>query len=447
MSWLARSIANTLRLDDDEDQQQQVQVFKHNLQNDAVTHAVDEDTSTYEEIDLEEPSNNDNDNNYHSNDDNQNRGVKEDLSELKETLTRQLWGVASFLAPPPQLTQGKTDLFGSDVDPIDRTELIDGSEEEEAEYVRDGEVEECGPIERPDLVDGSDEEEAENDQVEESEGDDAFGVTEEVLAFATNIAHHPETWLDFPFADEDEFDDFELSHAQQRHAYAVEHLTPRLAALRFELCPVHLSEGFFWMVYFVLLYSRLKKHDTELLSTPQLVEARAAWMQELQKKTKPESDWFGIVTFQAKEGTYSPRGDFESNSSEDAHSRYVVLPRAFTSVPPTFHTTSDTETEKYSIENTEIQFIDKAVIEEDPPSQIIEKEMVAGPSFKPPIIDYDEDEDDWLKDNSELEGYTGTAIVNEEDVSFSDLEDDTDYKMPIKPKSVSIDCSTALNIL
>lgn len=423
MSWLARSISNTLRLDDE---QQQVQVFKHNLQNDAVNRAVDEeDTSTYEEIDLEEPSNNDN--NYHSDDNDQNRGgVKEDLSELKETLTRQLWGVASFLAPPPppKLPPGKPGLFGSDADPIDRPELelIDGSDEEEAEYV-DNSIE-----------------------VEEGEGD-VVGVTEEVLAFATNIAHHPETWLDFPLADEDEFDDFELSDAQQRHAYAVERLTPRLAALRFELCPAHLSEGFFWMVYFVLLYSRLKKHDTELLSTTQLVEARAMWMQELQKKTKPESDWFGIGTFQAKESTYSPCGDFESNSSEDAHSRYIVLPRAFAFEPPTCHTTSDTETEKHSIENTEIQFIDKAVIEEDPPSEIIEeKEVVAGPSFKPPIIDYDEHEDDWLKDNSELEGYTGSAIVNEEDVSFSDLEDDTDYKMPIKPKSVSTDSSTALNV-
>ncbi|KAF5811054.1 hypothetical protein HanXRQr2_Chr04g0176961 [Helianthus annuus] len=29
------------------------------------------------------------------------RGVKEDLSEIPKTLTRQLWGVASFLAPPP----------------------------------------------------------------------------------------------------------------------------------------------------------------------------------------------------------------------------------------------------------------------------------------------------------------------------------------------------------
>lgn len=443
MSWLARSITNTLRLDDDEEDEVE---FKRNSQNDAVTPAVnsstavDEDTSTYEEIDLDERSNNDNGNRYDDDnddvDDNQNRGVKEDLSELKETLTRQLWGVASFLAPPPPpppppLPPGKSDLFGLDEDRIEESGLIDGSEEEEGEYVGDG----GGYLWNSDCRDY---------QVEESEND-AVGVTEEVLAFATNIAHHPETWLDFPFADEEEFDDFELSDAQQGHAYAVERLTPRLAALRFELCPVHLSEGFFWMVYFVLLYSRLKKHDAELLSTPQLVEARAMWMQELQKKTKPESDWYGIGTFQAKESTDSPRGDFDSNSFEDAHSRYVVLPGAFAFEPTTCHTTSDTETEKHSIENTEIQFIDKAVIEEDPPRKMIEKEVVAGPSFKPPVFEYDSHEDDWLKENAEFEGYTGSAIVNEEDVSFSDLEDDTDYAMPIKPKPVSIDYSATLN--
>ena len=33
---------------------------------------------------------------------------------------------------------------------------------------------------------------------------DAVGVTEEVLAFAINIAHQPETWLDFPLEEEDD---------------------------------------------------------------------------------------------------------------------------------------------------------------------------------------------------------------------------------------------------
>lgn len=66
------------------------------------------------------------------------------------------------------------------------------------------------------------------------------------------------------------FSDFELSDAQQEHALAVERLAPRLAALRMEFCPGHMSESYFWKIYFVLLHPRLNKHDAELLTTPQV---------------------------------------------------------------------------------------------------------------------------------------------------------------------------------
>ena len=64
--------------------------------------------------------------------------------------------------------------------------------------------------------------------------------------------------------------DFDMSNAQQEHAFTIEHLAPRLAALRIELCPIHMSEECFWKIYFVLLHPRLNKHDAELLSTPQV---------------------------------------------------------------------------------------------------------------------------------------------------------------------------------
>jgi hypothetical protein len=64
--------------------------------------------------------------------------------------------------------------------------------------------------------------------------------------------------------------DFDMSGAQQEHAFAIEHISPRLAALRIELCPIHMSEECFWKIYFVLLHPRLNKHDAELLSTPQV---------------------------------------------------------------------------------------------------------------------------------------------------------------------------------
>lgn len=64
--------------------------------------------------------------------------------------------------------------------------------------------------------------------------------------------------------------DFDMSEAQIEHAITIEGLAPRLAALRFELCPIHMSEDSFWKIYFVLLHPRLSKHDADLLSTPQV---------------------------------------------------------------------------------------------------------------------------------------------------------------------------------
>lgn len=64
--------------------------------------------------------------------------------------------------------------------------------------------------------------------------------------------------------------DFELSDAQQEHALAVERLAPRLAALRMELCPVCMSDGCFWKIYFVLLHPRLSKEEAVLLSSPEV---------------------------------------------------------------------------------------------------------------------------------------------------------------------------------
>jgi hypothetical protein len=61
-----------------------------------------------------------------------------------------------------------------------------------------------------------------------------------------------------------------MSDTQQEHAMAIEDLAPTLAALRIELCPIHMTKECFWKIYFVLLHPRLNKHDAELLSTPQV---------------------------------------------------------------------------------------------------------------------------------------------------------------------------------
>ncbi|KAH6764896.1 hypothetical protein C2S52_013895 [Perilla frutescens var. hirtella] len=442
MSWLARSIANSLRLDDDEGDAEAalaVEEFKKPL-DDAVPRPTPNETMLREDqpresaFSIEDRRSLDSDGgaSYNHGDEpgsdadyDQGRGVKEDLSEFRDSLKRQLWGVASFLAPPPppplpppffqrSVTESKSDPVG----------YVNADEEEEelAEYgERDsrqlGESDNLSPSKDYDV-----------DTLE-----DAVGITDEVLAFAMNIAHHPETWLDFPI-EEDEFDDFDISDAQYKHALAVEHLAPRLAALGFELCPVHMSVGFFWMVYFVLLHSRLSKRDADLLSSPQLVQARAMWMHELQKRTKGDSYWSGISSFQSKGSTTDSPRENVVRSYEDVHYGNESDWRSI-SESSTHQMTAEHEIEKHVLD--EIEFIDKSVIKEDAPPELQDKEIVVGSSIQMPVVD-DDDDDDWLKDDSDLIGYTGTSIiVNEDDISFSDLEDDSDSHFPNKYKTSS----------
>ncbi|KQK13392.1 hypothetical protein BRADI_1g09847v3 [Brachypodium distachyon] len=349
MSWLARSIATSLNIPDDSGP------------DDDPDAAVAAASSPSERIPPPPPL-------PHPLQSAAADGVKEDLTELSKTLSRQFWGVANFLAPPPgeaspspspssadgRSTAAETppeiagirndfseisgrfrtgisristhkavsgfstmasNFFASE-DEEEELELLEAVNNEGKEDVRlnkeanedevrhgadDDEVghsweervrlvvgddearHEWEPRAKHHVDDGvvwhqeADEPELNNERVrqeEEVEEWDAIGITDEVLAFATNIASHPETWLDFPLLPDDEdcdgpFSYFDMSDAQQEHALAIEHLAPRLAALRIELCPVHMSEECFWKTYFVLLHPRLSKHDAELLSTPQ----------------------------------------------------------------------------------------------------------------------------------------------------------------------------------
>nr|XP_025684866.1 uncharacterized protein LOC112785628 [Arachis hypogaea] len=171
-------------------------------------------------------------------------GVKEDLDEIKQTLTRQFWGMASFLAPPPPSNSNPS---SSPSHNLYQDSIPDHS--------------------RPDY---SDVDQPDPEPIGSDFGGNHRGITDEVLSFAFNIAMHPETWLDFPIDKEDDPQDFDMSDAQQEHAVAIERLIPRLNALRIELCPCHMSESYFWKVYFVLLHSRLNKEDASILSTPQI---------------------------------------------------------------------------------------------------------------------------------------------------------------------------------
>ncbi|KAL6574157.1 hypothetical protein OROHE_001061 [Orobanche hederae] len=161
-----------------------------------------------------------------------------------------------------------------------------------------------------------------------------------------------------------------------------------------------------------------------------LVQARVMWMQELQKQTREESSWLGLTTFHSKETVdYLLRHNLIMHSNEDGHLGNVCGP--ISPVESSMHgMTADHECEKHTV--NEMEFIDKSVIKEDLAPEL-EKEIIVSSSIE--IIEDDTDEDDWLKEDSDLIGYSGTSVVvNEEDISFSDLEDDLDYTMPIKYK-------------
>ncbi|KAI3992130.1 hypothetical protein MKX01_015021 [Papaver californicum] len=448
-SWLARSLANSLRISDDEEEE-------------------DEDKDDY--LTNTESQTKRNNSNYYVEEEeavesSSGRGVKEDLEDLTNTLTRQLRGVASFLAPPPtpicqqQQRQDESsvaessnsgwNLWDSKTDQTSDQESYDSSKVngisgggvdlyeniQISDFTIDKAIDELRRVDSPRVSHPRGSEESEDKYPIGG----AIGVTDEVLMFARNIAMHPETWLDFPLVDDEEFDDFNMSDAQYEHALAIERLSPRFAALRIELCPRHMSEGCFWKVYFVLLHSRLCKHDADLLSTPQIVEGRAMWMRELQKRTKEESDpdWLRRGTSYNIESTYPLQENHFSASSDDYtevqqnrfnqegfHSESVV---DYDSVP------------NCPVYGSETRFADKSAVEEEPVLHHRNRDLLAGVSK---ILDqkYD-DGDDWLEDSSEMGDYSRTTIPlgEEEDVSFSDLEDEESLHIISRPTTHSSD--------
>lgn len=403
-SWFARSLANSLRLDDDDDD--------GDIQNDIVTESP---TTSPRNNDYQQQQDNNAIESEEENDETlQGRGVKEDLDEIKQTLTRQFWGMASFLAPPPSSTISQ-DEHEQQRQVDDDIISNQNSEMEQGVFRRDDPEPNSNTF-------GSD---SEGEHEREFDIQCAVGITEEVLTFAMNIAMHPETWLDFPIDEEDDNDDFEMSEDQRDHAMVVERLAPRLAALRIELCPCHMSESYFWKVYFVLLHSRLNKQDSEVLSTPQVMVARSMWMQELQKQTKPEFEIFGRSDLYSRDNAQhhdsTPSLSDDTYSDDMPHQTYGYRTTSLSMM-------ADNESEKYTIESSGSHLSDKSVIEENPSNKTENKDLKSGRASQIMIQDYDDDDDDWPDDDSDLGGYSGTPlpIVNEEDISFSDLEDD-DY--------------------
>lgn len=236
MSWLAKSIANSLRIDEDDEDEEDIQSAntRNNNGGDLNSSLKPESEAAPLEPNSQSPSSASTP-----------RGVREDLSEFTKTISGKFWGVASFLAPPPEASHPQTQI--SDREPSDQSsEQADPNISDEAVIagIRSDFAEISGKLKigisqlssnktvseftrfaSSFLQFGSEEERP----LEEYDLDGVVGVTEEVVAFARNIAMHPETWLDFPLSDDEDFDgilDFSVSYSLLNNQIYCLHLDP-----------------------------------------------------------------------------------------------------------------------------------------------------------------------------------------------------------------------------
>lgn len=172
----------------------------------------------------------------------------------------------------------------------------------------------------------------------------------------------------------------------------------------------------------------------------QIVEARSMLTQELQNrdkvKTEPES--CGIM------GTVNPRGVADSPKQllsvpPSAEADFVPIETVKTVSEPSALVV-DLETQKHPVQSTEIKIVDKAVVEEGIASPPKYQAPVSGSASKKLDGKFEDDGDDWLKeDSSEMLGVSRTSIPigDDEDVSFSDLEEDDEAEVPISHKKTT----------
>ncbi|XP_042429041.1 uncharacterized protein LOC122015986 [Zingiber officinale] len=114
-----------------------------------------------------------------------------------------------------------------------------------------------------------------------------IGVSEEVLEYVEDLVKYPDSWLEFPVHLDEEF---HMSRTQKEHITTVERINPNLQSLRLRLCPAHLSEDSFWRIYFALLHPKLNKHDSELLSTYQIVDSMRVAAKEMSSRQSNNID-------------------------------------------------------------------------------------------------------------------------------------------------------------
>ncbi|XP_016459267.1 uncharacterized protein LOC107782840 [Nicotiana tabacum] len=220
--------------------------------------------------------------------------IKEDFSAISQTFSHHLRGVASFLAPPSP-TQSSEQVPSSEKFSGIKNDLVeigDSFKSGLSLFSSNKTVSEISKL-ASNFLQFSDESPNDRETEDEDRDDDdddyeeeIVGITDEVVEFVSTISQRPQLWTDFPLSLPT---DFTMSDSQKEHVTSIEQFVPGLDSLRQKVCH-ELSDGQFWMIYFVLLLPRLNGNDLELLSTPEIVEVRETLLQQLQSKKTPQPE-------------------------------------------------------------------------------------------------------------------------------------------------------------
>ncbi|XP_019255778.1 PREDICTED: probable serine/threonine-protein kinase kinX isoform X2 [Nicotiana attenuata] len=222
--------------------------------------------------------------------------IKEDFSAISQTFSHHLRGVASFLAPPSP-TQSSEQVPSSEKFSGIKNDLVeigDSFKSGLSLFSSNKAVSEISKL-ASNFLQFSDESandrETEDEDRDDDDDDDDYeeeivGITDEVVEFVSTISQRPQLWTDFPLSLPT---DFTMSDSQKEHVASIEQFVPGLDSMRQKVCH-ELSDGQYWMIYFVLLLPRLNGNDLELLSTPEIVEVRETLLQQLQSKKNPQPE-------------------------------------------------------------------------------------------------------------------------------------------------------------
>ncbi|XP_015935918.1 uncharacterized protein LOC107461868 isoform X2 [Arachis duranensis] len=301
-------------------------------------------------------------------------------SAVKDDISLIFRGVANFLAPPPSSSSSSSAADSSSSPPSQALTGIRNDLEEISGSFKNS----LSLLSSNRAVTGISKLASQLLQLEpdhKQQGDDGGdgdavpGTTEEVVRFVKEISTRPDCWTEFPLPFHH---DFSMSNSQREHALAIEQLVPEFVALRVNLCS-YMNVEKFWMIYFLLILPRLNQHDFELLSTPKIVEARDVLLLKLEEKKDSEA---GVCEKQRT----------ASDTNEDGRDGIV---RETISSEPSEIVTEFTNAEK--------------VLEVDEISSTTEN---------------------WLEDKDiDVTSLASShaKLQHEEDVSFSDLDDDKSY--------------------